>query len=201
MNRVIQAVERIRIIPESRVDCSIQQGHEAVLEQFQLSFGEASEDDITNLRQALIELHTWVAPHRLPDDYVFFQEFYGGLTIRTSHYDFFIEGLGPMTDDWYGDVMGDDGIYENGLLLIGTLAFGNNPRQFNRFFLDVVGIIDQYCVIQTELQGPPHSELLQMLQSPLDHPTDWAKVAGSFTEWLELVAETQGSLGNVGMVH
>jgi hypothetical protein len=152
---VIQVVECIRSIQGANVDCSIRQGRDKVLDQFLLSFGIASEQDIVNLEDALVELPSWVAPLNLPDDYLFFQEFYGGLGIHTPAYYFDVMGIGPMRDDWYGDVVrDDDAIYENGLLLIGTLAYGSNPRRFVRFFLDLAGVIDQGCIYAV---GPPES--------------------------------------------
>ena len=198
MDGVIQVVECIRSIQGANVDCSIRQGRDKVLDQFLLSFGIASEQDIVNLEDALVELPSWVAPLNLPDDYLFFQEFYGGLGIHTPAYYFDVRGIGPMTDDWYGDVVrDDDAIYENGLLLIGTLAYGSNPRRFVRFFLDLAGVIDQGCIYAVGPQEPPYPSILPVLQNPHDHPTRLTKVANTFTEWLEIVAETKGVFGYV----
>lgn len=139
-------------------------------------------------------------PHHLPDDYVFFIEWYGGLSIDDPHSHYFqIAGLGPMTDDWYSDVLSSDGgLYENGLLLIGTLTFTREGiLQFVKFFLDVAGTIKQYCVIAAGPLKPPYPNVVPILQSPQNHPTQWTKLADSFTGWLEQAAETRGTFGYI----
>jgi hypothetical protein len=153
--------------------------------------------DITEVQEALTTLHAWVAPHRLPDDYVFFLEFYGGLSIKIPRYHYlFVFGLGPMADEWYDFIMGDDALCENGFLLVGTLAFkGERLDQYVHFFLDLSGIIHQYCVIGMESPKPTGASLVPILQNPHAHPGRWAKHGDSFTEWLERLAATKGAFG------
>jgi hypothetical protein len=201
MENVIRAIGRIQLIPGAHVDRNFGQGRDAVVKQHQIRLEKEQvsfiDEFITESQQAIGELHAWVAPYHLPEDYVFFLEFYGGLQIKTDDYSFFIDGIGPMVEEWYGFIMGDDAYYENGFLAIADLPLLAEERIDQRvtFFLDLAGIIHQGCVIGIpswklgELGFPP------ILQDPHAHAECWVKHADSFTEWLDQVAATGGGLG------
>jgi len=70
---------------------------------------EAEVDlQINGARRDLRELTGKVAPYTLPLDYIFFQEYYGGLAVQTGSFRFEIYGCGPMTNDWYSDWVCDN---------------------------------------------------------------------------------------------
>lgn len=69
MDRIIQAVERLRANSYVRVDTGIRT--------------VASETLRVRLQRDFDELGSWLAPYTLPDDYRFFLEYYGGLSFST----------------------------------------------------------------------------------------------------------------------
>jgi hypothetical protein len=205
MDRVIQAVERIRIIPGAEVDCGLGQGRDALLAHIHRQYSEVMgvplmPDDwyVTESRQCFAEMQAEVAPNRLPDDYALFLEYYGGLSIGMSDYDLIVDGIGPMVEEWYGFPFGDDGIYENGLLAIATLVLQKDrSSQRFRFFLDLGGIIRQDSVIGIDDRGLERADYASILQDPHTHPDRWTKLTDSFTEWLEQAATTKGAFGYI----
>jgi hypothetical protein len=135
-------------------------------------------------------------PYHLPDDYLFFLEFYGGLMIEVPSYNISIFGLGPMVHEWYDDLMGDDALYENGFLLISLLLLSEyRPNNYVHFFLDLAGIVRQYCVIGMSSNELVEKCLIPVLHNPHAYPDRWTKHADSFTEWLEQLSVTNGSFG------
>jgi hypothetical protein len=113
-------------------------------------------------------------------------------------YYLFVFGVGPMADDWYSFIMDDDAIYENGLLLISTLALRDTrPDNYVHFFFDLAGIIHPYGVIGVGSDKPKGEHLIPILDNLHTHPDRWTKHASSFTEWLERLVETIGSFGYV----
>jgi hypothetical protein len=203
MDKVIRIVSRIQLIHRARVDRNFGQGRDAMFAQLQARFGKACIKDVSDVnndfassQKYLDELRTWVAPCRLPEDYVFFLKFCGGLLIKIPPYNCIVAGIGPMTEEWYGFIMGDDALCENGFLLVGTLAFkGEKLGQYVHFFLDLSGIIHQYCVIGMEAPKPTGASLVPILRNPHAHPGRWSKHGDSFTEWLERLAATEGAFG------
>jgi hypothetical protein len=202
MNDVIRAVDRIRSLPGTLVDRNFRQGRDAVLAQLNIrTEGEiddvsVADEYIAHIQEGLAEVHAWVEPYRLPDDYVFFLEFYGGLFIETASSNLLVLGIGPMVEEWYGFIKGDEGAYENGWLLIAGLSLsGERVGQYVDFFMDLAGTLCPYCVIGVTSWGPGGSSRLPVVQNLDAYPTRWTKLADSFTEWLERVAETGGTLG------
>lgn len=189
MDQVIQAVERIRRHPLANID----QG-----------FRQVSQDSLRlELKQDIDELYGWIAPHHLPNDYQFFLEFYGGLGIHTASYSFQVRGTGPMRNGWYLHIIGtpgefDEGLYVNGLLEISTLSIIQRDSGVGAsFFLDLGGMISFGCVISIS-----NRELTEKIDSPeiiLRNPNlyteSWTKIANTFTDWLDLAAETWGTFG------
>src|SRR6266545_462524 len=181
MDRIVQAVEKIRSIPDARIDQGIQRVTDETLR--------------TMLQRDFEELFAWVAPNYLPPDYRFFLEYYGGLSINTSFYAFDIRGIGPMHNGWYLHIIGsqgdfDEGLYENGFLEIGSLSI-IQTRERVRFFLDLGGSIEQQCIIGIAEGGPDFKigDTEITLRQPHGHRQSWSKLADTFTSWIEMAAE------------
>lgn len=203
MNNVIRAVERIQSVPGAQVDRNFRQGRDAVLAQaYYLRTDEGVNNMsvvgkyITHIQESLAEVHAWVQPYHLPDDYVFFLEFYGGLLIERPRYNLLVLGIGPMVEEWYGFIKGDEGAYENGWLLIASLTLKEERiGHYVDFFLDLAGSVHKYCVIGIPTGGISSTNSLQVIRDLDAHPDHWSKITSSFTEWLELAAKTKGSFG------
>jgi hypothetical protein len=205
MDNVTHALKYIQLIPGAHVDRNYRQGHDAVLAQLQLLDGKEETTPIvdamiTKSQEHLAQLRIWVAPHHLPEDYVFFLEFCGGILIKTTDYNLMIDGIGPMLLEWYGFIMdGDGAIYENGLLSIGTLSFkGKRSGDMVFFLLDLAGTIHRNAVIGIRSWKLGESDLSPILQNPHAYPGYWSKLTDSFSEWLEQIATTGGALKSVG---
>jgi hypothetical protein len=209
MDRIIAAVERMRSLPESRIDVGLGQGHETFLTYKRKSlyhpqFSPApvvGDDDIAYFEEALLEIQTWLAPNQLPKDYLFFLNYYGGLVVGGEHYALIIAGIGPMTEVWYSYIAGDSRAYEGGLLKIAGFGFGEEEDEGDTvfYFLDLGGAVHQYCVIGLSKQELDREGVgfKDVLPNPHAHPTCWTKVADSFTEWLELAADTRATFGYI----
>jgi hypothetical protein len=212
MDRIIEAVEQIRSLPESRIDVGIGQGHETFLTQMHRSLPHpqfcpspvVGNEDIANFREALAEVQAWIAPNQLPSDYYLFLEYYGGFDtggFQTDGGDYRLGtlGIGPMVEEWYGYIAGDDGLYEGGLLEIAGLSFDRESGEFDYayFFLDLAGVIYRYGVIGLQWWKVRGLGLQPVLRDPHAHPMCWTKIADSFTEWLEKAADTAGTFGYV----
>jgi hypothetical protein len=202
MNDVIRAVEKLMMLPGAHIDCGFRQGRDAVFAQTQkLGIGKkeenmlAAEQLILHTPQYIADLYAQVVPYQPPDDYIFFLEFYGGGWVETTDYNLLINGIGPMVEEWYSFIFGDDAEYENGLLLIGTLLWWEGD--YIKFYLDLAGHVDQYCVIGISLGGAEDLNSVQVLQNLHQNPGLWKKVGDSFTGWLEQAAETHGTFGYV----
>ena len=202
MDKIIRTIERIRMIPGAQVDCGLGQGRDTYLAYIH---GQSSEvldiplmpDDwyITGFQQDLAEVHTWVAPGDLPSDYAFFLEYISGLEIDRDFYNLNVYGIGLMTEEWYSSVIGDEGLYEGGFLKIGALIFQEWEGSHVGFFLDVIGSIQKGSVISVSGEVLKSWGVLTILDDPHAYPDRWTKLADSFTEWLERLAETNGSFG------
>lgn len=199
MERITSAIERVRTIPGARVDVGLYQGTRLFLAHLAERFGEQPDDlsetnqDVVAFNQCLGELKAFVSPLHLPDDFLFFLKFYGGLGIDSPRYHFAIEGIGPMAEEWYGYILGDDQFHENGFLNIGILSLPKKGH-FVSFYLDLAGVVGKHCVLSIPECGMVTVDIPAILQAPYEHPKQWTKLADSFTEWLELVAKTEGTL-------
>lgn len=204
MKKIIDAIDRLQLTPKAHIDRNFRQGREAVFSQlYQRTMGgekDTSKADqfIRGAEQDIASLHTWVTPYHLPDDYVFFLEFYGGLEIEATGYYFSVHGIGPMVEDWYDFIMGDEGTYENGLLLIGRLSFrGERSGECVYFFLDLASIVHRFCIIGIHLGELQNFDVLTVIQHLDIYQSCWTKLANSFTGWLEQAAETHGTFGYI----
>ncbi len=224
MEQVINAVGKIRLLPGALVDYGFRQGYDAVYKQFislldngtvwhpeiyEADWEGEAKDYIAAAPEVISKLKRMASPYRLPDDYLFFLEFYGGLSIKTDikvsnvvtrTYYFEVMGIGPMTDEWYGNVIYDNGYAGTGhkFLFISILRITpgftetatDSTQELNNsevvlnsdwleFHLDVAGIVQEHSIIVEQNEGDKHN---------------WKKVADSFTELLERVATTGGVL-------
>jgi hypothetical protein len=205
MNAIEDIVERIRRLPEAYVDRSFGQGRDAFLRQLEQRTGrdEVASVDlyIEGSRNTITGLVQKIAPYHIPDDYIFFLEYYGGLFIKGDHYSLSVLGTGPMVEEWYSSVNSDDALHEvrqYGFLTLGSLGFGEHPNyrfQEVTFFLDVAGNVQKHCVIGVGPWGQETPTPVDILKDIHAHPDQWRKATDSFTEWLEQAAETNGAFG------
>jgi hypothetical protein len=152
---------------------------------------------IENSQNAIPELTQTAAPHSIPEDYIFFLEFYGGLAIESDDCYFSLLGIGPMVEDWYAAVDSDEAFPEPGkygFLSLGSLSFREGKHKFQHvdFFLDLAGVVQEYCVIGVGPWGEGEPNSFTIIKDLRAYPQKWQKIADTFTEWLDKAAETQG---------
>lgn len=199
-----EIVERIRLLPEAYVDCGLRQGRDMIQKQLnerageeeKVEFVDAFIEDIQNTIASLIQR---AKPYDIPDDYISFLEYYGGLFLWNDKYTLSLFGTGPMVEEWYSSVVSDEALQEvgqYGFLTIGSLNFREQHKykfQYVTFFLDLAGHVQKHCVIGIGPWGAETLTPLDILKDIHAYPGTWQKVANSFTEWLELAAETEGA--------
>jgi hypothetical protein len=204
LKAVVEAAERIRRLPDVFVDCGVGQGRDAFQKQLEERSGKdesASVDGhIDDLRSTIEELAMRATPYGLPDDYVYFLEFYGGLAIDTDDYYFAIMGVGAMVEERYSSVVSDEALQNPGaygFLSLGVLSFRAGEHRFQRvsFFLDLTGTIQRYCVIGVGPWGKGTLTPDAILKALPAHHAMWQMTASSFTGWLERAADTRGAFG------
>jgi len=205
--RIVEAMARISAIPGAFIDRGVIQGPTSIPVEMQRhpQMWTATDEatvaaTIASLRAYWTDVDAWLVPNRLPDDFRFFLEFYGGLAIDQADYFFNIYGFGLSSPYRYESILdGDDSLYEHGWLAIGMLSLKDETQphygQLVHFFTDLVGNMRQGCVIAVptwgchDLSHEPHA----LLSDVAAHKGCWTKVADSFTEWLELAAQTRGT--------
>ncbi len=216
---VMNIIEPQRGLPGRHIDVGYRQGREAVLEQFHREYppeeqflqayapDERFQKDYASLADRLMtkmpaeieELIKLARPYPLPEDYLFFLAYYGGLSIDGDNSRFSINGVGPLTNLWYGYLLGERVFLwasgKTGWQWLGDLAFRKgHPYEGQRvhFYLDLAGKVSQGCVIaltSAEMLGSLDVDLLKTIPT---NPGLWTKVADSFTDWLKRAAETRG---------
>lgn len=203
---VIDVVERLRLFPWAYIDCGFRQGGDAVLKQFQQQYEHYREDKsdtvdkfISTMQNAIADVVKRAAPYDVPEDYITFLEYYGGLEIDGINCNFSIFGVGPMVETWYGYVNTADHVLmesgQLGWLSLGRLVFRTGHKyDYQRvlFYLDLAGIVQKYSVIGVGPWGGAEPQELSILSDIHAYSGMWRKVANSFTEWLEQAAETRG---------
>jgi hypothetical protein len=204
--QVIQVVERIRLLSEAFVDSSIRQGRDTILEQLRERGGPTADKIvdafIAEISDTIATVVGKAKPYEIPDDYIFFLEFYGGLAIDRDDYYFSVFGVGPWVEHWYSSIVSDAVLQEPGeygFLSLGSTNIRKGEHRLQRvhFVLDLAGTVQEYCVIGVGPWGlgtPDPETVLQDLQG---HSEMWRKLANSFTEWLEQAVDTEGSFGYV----
>lgn len=204
---VRRAVERIQLLPEAFVDCSIRQGRDAVLKQLRERDGSIADRIVDafiaeDIRDTIATVAGKAKPYEIPDDYIFFLEFYGGLAIDRDDYYFSVFGVGPWVEHWYSSIVSDAVLQEPGeygFLSLGrvTVHKGEPGSPYISFFLDLAGTVQKHCVIGVGPWGLGTPDPDVVLQDLHGHSAMWRKLANSFTEWLEQAADTEGSFGYV----
>jgi hypothetical protein len=157
MDSVVHAVNMVMSLTGTQVDRGFAQGYEVVREQFELRIGEPLSDlyidgKYLDYHDTLTELQTWIQPYQFPDDYLFFLQFYGGFVIESESYVLSAHGVGPMCEEWYSYLHGDESATEpkrDGLLHIGHLEFNDPARDYPTilFFIDLKGQFERGNII------------------------------------------------------
>jgi hypothetical protein len=150
-------------------------------------------------------LRNLVHPHELPDDYMFFQDYYGGLTLEDilGAPQLNIHGIGPFAGLYCGD------------LLEGTeQTIDVNPFFIAVYWFEIEQILDKMAITRNKELSPFDEEYMapklgvslcfyidvsgiMERNSILMERSDQGisiKVADSFTGWLKLIAEKEGRL-------
>jgi hypothetical protein len=204
MQQIISTLNKISLIPGAQVDRCFLQGREVIVKQLRLRLGDEETGELTLdsmievAHEAFEDVQKWVQPYQLPDSYLLFLAFCGGFAIDTDKYRITAYGIGPMTEEWYGFLMGDHidiNPSKIGFVTIARLTSqipknGEYPEVF--FFIDLAGVIPKDAVIGVI---PLLDEIDPILENPSAYQQNWKLLAPSFTEWLELVADTDGLLG------
>jgi hypothetical protein len=205
MQQVEEAMYRIARLPGANVDRGFGRGRDAVRQQLELLMEEEVSDllldgQFEDHQDHLKELQAWVLPYRIPDDYLYFIDLYGGLRIKTAEHIFVVNGFGPMCHEWYLPLIPEESPSEpgqNGLLYIGRVEFNNPEQGFPAvlFFIDLAGIFQQDSILGMETRGTGDLSVAQVIAERSKYSSQWKVLANSFAEWLELVVQTQGTLG------
>ncbi len=201
LGQIEKAIEQIRLLPNVQVDCGTEQGQKQFFAQ--LSKHTSTNELLTlpfdvyvmETKKSLARIENLISPYSLPADYLSFLKCYGGITISSKDSYFAALGFGPMAEEWYPYLMGKAGHYENGLLKIGTLRIRNfteNNFLYVSFFLDIGGRIQQPCVIQVSMWKLRNLTLQDIFRDLQSCSFCWSTVANSFTDWLQIAANTKG---------
>ncbi len=200
-NQIKKVIEHICLLPNVQVDCGTEQGqdrffaqlrnHSSTPERLELPF----DWHVKEMDKCLKQVEDVIQPYSLPTDYLLFLKLYGGITISSEDFYFVSLGLGPMSEEWYPYLAGKVGYYENGFLKIGALRF-RSPIEYGfryvSFFQDLGNKIQRYCVIGVSMWELGELNLQDVLREPQFCSFCWLTIAASFTEWLQIAANTKG---------
>jgi hypothetical protein len=231
MDSVINAVERIRQLPGAFVDVNYRQSRELFAKQMAGRMGVEAlssheiDQDIAGLQGDIVGLAAKVEPYDLPENYVFFLEYYGGLAVwQPSEYRFEVQGVGPMVNEEYGDFAQDNWGQRNDPLLPGprgliiahlrldmdlskAKARGLTPaKMVNVHKQEVEYMPPKWVEFRLDVAGtiqkhailglgPNEADALHPLSFDDGDKRTWRKLADSFTDWLDLAAKTRGTFG------
>ena len=193
---IVEIIEVAKSYPDIFIDCGIRQERTTVLQQLdKRSNGRASEfidAFIEDIQKRIANLTNRTKPYQIPHEYIFFLEYYGGLSINTDSYHFSTFGIGIMVEEEYGSIDSDDVFHEPGkygVLKIGMLSFrtGKYKFQYVDFFLDLAGHVQKHCVIGVGPWGGNSIDSTTIAKDIHKHPDLWEKTSVTFTEWLKYV--------------
>lgn len=187
-------------MPDSYVDSNFGQGREAVLKQLEKFGGRPGtfvDRGIEEAKAAIAGLIERAIPHTVPDEYIFFLEYYGGLAIDTEDGYFSVYGIGPMVEEDYASIISDYVIYQSGefgFLSLGNLSLRHERYDFQHvsFYLDIGGVIQKDAVISIGPWGKDTLAPSGILKKVHEYPQAWRKISNSFVEWLEYAGLTRG---------
>lgn len=200
-DQIEKVIEQIRFLPNAQVDCGTEQGQKQFFAQLSKHVTTPEllvlpfELFVMETNKSLIRIENLISPFSLPADYLSFLNRYGGIAISSKDSNFASLGFGPMAEEWYPYLMGKAGYYENGLLKIGTLRIRNfieNKFMYVSFFLDIGSRIQRYCVIQVSMWKLGNLNLHDVFRELQSCSFCWSIVANSFTEWIQIAANTKG---------
>ncbi|MBV6390992.1 MAG: hypothetical protein KPEEDBHJ_00196 [Anaerolineales bacterium] len=203
---IADIVESSREFSWAHIDCGLHQGRKAILTHLQVQFEDYKEDEYSSvdlwvswMQDALSELTKHVSPYQMPNDYKDFLEYYGGFAIDGIDCHFSVLGVGPMTENWYGNINADNhdlwNLGKAGWLKIGRLVFQRNHKYYGQrvlFYLDLAGFIQKNCVIAIGPWNGTDPKELVVLEDVRANPSLWKKTADSFGEWLINAIKTRG---------
>ncbi len=205
MEKMIDIIEKMESVSGAIVDQHFLQGNEAVLKQLNLRHGNYNEQfvasSVEDARARITDMIRGTHPHIIPEEYIFFLEYCGGLSIDDEDYYFSTYGIGPLVEEYYSSIDSDFAMPEfhwgSGLLKVGHINFRRGKLKDHDvyFLLDLANNVQKHCVFGI---GPCGWESTSpaTITEDLQHYTDeWQIVANSFTEWLELAVKTRGSFG------
>ena len=171
-------IEQIRIVTDALIDYSIAQPHDKLLKHLQEHlpsfYPKAYELMLRDGDRYISEIDSWVQPYGLPQDYREFVRYYGGMLLSDNEsYHLVVDGVGPMVEEWYSYLMGDDGEYESGFLRIGFQHIYNQPSHAVLFWLDIAGSIQKGAVFYTFRNSREY---------------EWLFCAATFTDFLASIS-------------
>lgn len=207
MTQIEDAMHHIAKLPGANVDWGFGQDRNVLRKQYEFRIGEEISDlyiegKLESYQDFLSDLKTWTYPHKIPEDYLDFLDLYGGLLIEKTEYTLMVNGFGPMCYEWYLPLIPEESSTEpsrDGLLQIGRLEFTDfrQDSQSVLFFIDLAGQFQQNSILGIGSWREENLSITQIITNPPAYSSAWKILANSFTEWIELVKETQGTFGYV----
>ncbi len=200
-DQIEKAIEQIRLLSNALVDCGTEQGEKRFFNQLieHISTPEMLrvpfECHVLETDKCLGQIEKLIKPYSLPADYLLFLKLYGGFTIANEDSHFATLGFGPMSEEWYPNIFGKVGYYENGFLKIGALRFRNPIKygfRYVSFFLDLGNCIQYGQIVGMRMWELGQLNSKDVLREPQSYTSCWSTVADSFTEWLQIAATTEG---------
>lgn len=214
---VHSAIKIIQDIPEAKVDRNFGQGDSVLEAQVTALHGDiapALKDEIIQYCQLeLSRLIQMVSPYSLPEDYLCFLRFYGGLSIGQVAIDsplLTLFGIGPATDIYYPHIEEvNEGIARNiEQLYIASIYFPVYDLDRSRRDKSIGESINR-SPFDKALDLPPSNlarriyldlagavQQNSILYKNIDPRSlkhlGWIKVANTFSDWLELIARDGG---------
>lgn len=205
MERIVQALEQISLLPEAFLDFSVGQGRNKFLKDLSyITDGnkEAMVDKaMQGIHEHIAEVKNWLLPYKLPPDYMLFLTHYGGLHIETKHSVLHSLGVGTEVEEKYPSIEREDvigNLKEVAVLHVAFLdfRFGDVSPYRVYFILDLSGFIAKGAVLSVgPFQWPHPAELDEIFENPHQY-TQYIEIsATSFTHWIEIATQTQGHFG------
>lgn len=205
MNSIINILESMLSQNDNDIDLdrNFLQGVEAVRKQLIIRTGQTEnvgvEFFINTSNQVINDLIHKVQPSQIPDDYLFFLKYCGGVRIDKNEYNFTTFGIGPMVEEYYCSINSDSaypGLVEKySYLPIGEISFrqGVLKYQYVSFFLDIVGHVQHNGIIKVGPWRPGIDDPDLFFENLFEHKNLWEVTSDSFTGWLSEVEKTKGT--------
>jgi hypothetical protein len=197
-------VTQLELNADAQIDVGYLQGRDAVLRQLERRTGQNEEQmvdrHIEGMKAHVADIKSGLQPYHLPSDYLSFLEWYGGLSLYgpDEAYYFAVFGVGPMVEDWYSAVLGEDILLQQGTtayLPIAGLSFRTGTRmdQAVRFFMCFAENTSAPTIIWVGPTDDAPSRILLRPNSEEVQSGMTQTLAATFTDWLALAGKTRGS--------